>query len=73
MSRGIIITDNKPHERQNKKYPDYAKAFKVQIKLQVFGGNNEPSMHGLLNPVVMFQRYILGADINLAVIMQSLY
>jgi len=54
---GIIITDNKSHQRVTTKYPKYAKAFKMILDDQVaevvvLGIHWEPSMHGLLNPVV---------------------
>lgn len=55
---GIIITDNKPHAREiSKKYPKYAKAFKMVLQEQtaevlVTGITWDPSMYGILNPIV---------------------
>ena len=54
---GIIITDNGLHLRTNKKYPEYAKAFKMVLDDQtgetsVLNIKWEPSMYGILNPVV---------------------
>lgn len=54
---GIIITDNNVYEREKNKYPKHSKAFKMVIDDQtaeviVSGITWEPSMYGVLNPVV---------------------
>lgn len=55
---GIIITsDCRPYEREEEKYPKYAKAFKMILndqtaEVRVLGITWTPSMYGLLKPVV---------------------
>lgn len=68
---GIIVADNsKGYKRAKTKYPKYAKAFKMILDDQtaevfVLGINWEPSMHGLLNPVINVSEVVLdGAKIS---------
>ena len=69
---GIIVTDNKPHIRLTDKYPKHSKAFKMVLddqtaEVSVLGVKWEPSMHGLLNPVVSISNvYLDGVTITKA-------
>ena len=68
---GIIITDNFPHPREtSEKYPKYAKAFKMILDDQtaeviVKGITWEPSIYGILNPIVNISKINLdGVNIS---------
>lgn len=68
---GIIITDNIPHPREtSEKYPKYAKAFKMILDDQtaeviVKGITWEPSIYGILNPIVNLSKINLdGVNIS---------
>mgnify|MGYP001185908545 CR=1 FL=1 len=68
---GIIITDNKVHMREtSNKYPKYAKAFKMILQDQiaevlVTGISWDPSMYGILNPIVNLTKVRLdGVNIS---------
>ena len=63
---GIIITDDNARERVSKtgKNPDYARAFKMVLddqtaEVMVQQIKWEPSMHGIINPVVQINSVIL--------------
>lgn len=67
---GIIVTDDLPHKRPTEKNPKYAIAFKMVLddqcaEVHVIGMNWQPSMYGVLTPVVQVSEVILdGAKIN---------
>lgn len=67
---GIVITDNKSYQRNSNKYPKYAKAFKMILNDQtaeaiVTGITWEPSMYGVLNPIINLSKiYLDGVNIS---------
>uniref|UniRef100_A0A6C0EJ59 DNA ligase (NAD(+)) n=1 Tax=viral metagenome TaxID=1070528 RepID=A0A6C0EJ59_9ZZZZ len=61
---GIILTDNGLYERPTGKYPCYAKAFKMVLddqtaEVSVLNIKWEPSMYGVLNPVIQIHPVLL--------------
>ena len=61
---GIILTDNGLYDRPTGKYPDYAKAFKMVLddqtaEISVLNIKWDPSMYGVLNPVIQIQPVFL--------------
>lgn len=64
---GIIITDNKKHERVSGENPKYSRAFKMDLKqyeTKVLDVIWRASKDGLLKPVVLYEPVMIGGNKN---------